>query len=177
MTKEVNIDIGGGSKAEYFSALASIKKDELFIVLDPKKFKCHYVNIYPSLQPMRWGATQNWELPFRSRSVDRAHLNFVYDFISAWGLDELPYQKLISSLKRVLKPNGQVFVREPKIPLEILREFFEREGFVISESVRIEKQNQTPTYASFIKWAKKDPVGEQQSIYFPMEFVATLAPQ
>ncbi len=81
MSKEVNIDIGGGKEAEFFVGKASQNRNSLYIVLDPEKFRCPYPKLCSNLQLIRWGSSatmSSWELPFQDASIDNAYLNNVY---------------------------------------------------------------------------------------------------
>lgn len=172
MTKEVNIDIGGGKRAEYFSSLAATNREGLFIVLDPKRFKCPYVNLYPNLQLVRWAALTSWELPFEDQTIDNAHLNFVYDFIVDLHGSYAAYRQVVTSLRRALRPTGHVFVREPQAYIETLADLFSAQGFLVSEARKI-TDHPTPNSVMFNGWAKNTERPEE-SLYLPMEFTALI---
>ena len=170
MPKEVNIDIGGGKRADYFVSRAVVEKHWLFIVLDPSEFRCPYINIYSNLQLIRWGASErgNWELPFIDYSVDEANMNFISDFMK-WTEGGQAYDSIIESLKRILKPTGVVCVREPEGTIRYLAEKFEEHGFQIIKPVPLEEDVSVTSV-----YLRKTGKGEIDSTYFPMEFKARL---
>ena len=170
MPKEVNIDIGCGKRADYFVSRAGVDKHGLFICLDPSEFRCQYMNMYPNLQLMRWGASEkgNWELPFANYSIDEANMNFISDFMD-WTGEGQAYDSIIISLKRVLKPDGVIHVREPRGTVRYLAEKFEEHGFQATNPVPLEEDvSETSVYL------RNTSKGKADSTYCPMEFEARL---
>ncbi len=172
MAKEVHIDIGGSKRADFFVGKAAVDKDRLYLVLDPRRFRCHYVNIYPNLQLMRWTATEEWDLPFADESIDNANLNFIYDYVGKLYDRNDAYRPLIHSLRRVIKPLGHVFIREPRGYMEILIEMLQQEKFHVEGPKQIDEGAQTPAFSIFHGYAQKDEKPED-SAYFPLELIAT----
>lgn len=69
-----------------------------------------------------------------------------------------------------MRPSGEVHVREPQGIINGLYEVFEENSFSISEPQPITDEALTPTCFYLSSLAKKN---EYNSIYLPMEFVAT----
>ncbi|MDD5146932.1 MAG: hypothetical protein PHV63_00055 [Candidatus Daviesbacteria bacterium] len=142
MLKEVHIDIGGGRSADYFVSMASVDKQGTYVVLDPEEFRCPYTTMYPNLRLVRWGANEKgtWELPFADSSIFEANINFIYDCVGWSGCDRRKaYDSIIKSLKRVLKPDGVIYVREPQCTIESLAERFKEHDFQVTEPFLLEK--------------------------------------
>ncbi|MDO8486797.1 MAG: hypothetical protein Q7S45_00675 [Candidatus Curtissbacteria bacterium] len=171
MSKEVHIDIGGGIRADYFVLRASVDEQGIYVVLDPRKFHCAYPLIYPNLHLVRWAASEkgDWKLPFVDSSVSEANMNFISDFMD-WAGDGKAYDSIIESLKKTLKPNGVVYIREPNGTIRFLAERFEEHGFQVTRPIPIER-DETETSVN-MREMSKDSDG---SVYFPMIFEARLS--
>lgn len=179
MHKEINLDIGGGKSAEHFVSKAGIdlrrENKGVFIVLDPKRFKCPYIDMYPNLQLMRWAASADgsWELPFANQSVDSANMNFIYGVLNVpFSCDDDAYYSIGSSLKRVLKSSGIITVREPKGLVGHIARKFRELGFEVSGPVFAE-YDETET-SGYLRGLSKSEGENEKSIYFPMQFEARL---
>ncbi len=197
MYKEVKIDIGGGQRAEYFVGLASHDRSSLYVVLDPQKFRCLYVNIYPNLRLMRWGSGRtidgnNWELPFQDATVDHAYLNNIYGVMDEVKLpylvgkrtesqdDKEIYSRIVSSLRRVMKPSGVVHVKETQVLLGIVQQIYLESGFRITGGPKVTAEEEyTPTSFLLSKFVEEDVrkygvSNPMESMYLPMELTAVL---
>lgn len=169
MPKELHIDIGGGEQAEYFVSKAARDRNSDYIVLDPGRFHCPHPQLYKNLHLIRWGASEkgNWELPLIDTSVDEAHMNFLLDCIK-WPGHGKAYSSIIESLRRVLKPNGIVYVREPAGEIDFTAKMFRERGFQPTDPSPLNDGDGTATSSYLMGW------GAMDLDLLPMQFQATL---
>lgn len=167
---EVHIDIGGGERADFFVHKARMNPGGMYVVIDPAIFHCPYPEIYKNLHLVNWAASKNgdWELPFADQSIDEANMNFIHDVLDGF-LDGKDYVSIIKSLRRTIKPNGIVNVREPNGYIEFLAQEFNKYGFLTTNPASIDNDDTTET-SLYLSGLSRNT----DSIYSPMVFQARL---
>lgn len=186
--RKINVDIGGGSKAEFFLELSKKNPRQTFLVLDPA------IELTPNcpknLHLVKWqsggkdGASSR--IPLKGNSVDKAYLSFLMGELyrgeeritDATALEN--YSALVVDLRQVIKTEGSVLVTEPRANIKKAREIFSNAGFKVSECYPITDHQlfRTTWTKKFYYFAVDDY--EQGNVFhdprlsslWPMSFVA-----
>lgn len=168
LENKLYLDIGSGLGIN-FQKMALKNPDEEYILIDPCYSHSHYPNLkygwvvqkasLPNLHYITGGLFEGRFkksfLPFMSRSIDVAEINFLlgeihYCKISPNDPFHLePYRRLLKEVKRVLKPSGEIFASDFKPNIGHIEQLLIQEGFLIKEGPK-ELENVTRSSTSKI---------------------------
>ncbi len=172
---EVAIDIGGG-EGEFFLRLAKENPQKAFIVLDPEVTKIKEAP--PNLHFICWRTDIDSRLPFLSKKIDEAHINFLFGKIGAEDDEDFEslgkrvgkFRNLLKDLKNVLKQGAKLHINDARGNIDNIMRILKEEGYqVVQGPKRIADENKTWWAKTFADGFKVGGRKEEESLILPME--------